>query len=79
LADKQYWFKSLDKGGWSWGLPLVWQGWAVWIIFGLVCLANMFIVKPLDETWYWGVFGGSVFIVVLLHFLKGEPPKSRVT
>lgn len=79
MSKNQYWFKSLNKGGWSWGLPLVWQGWAVWIIFGLVCLTNLFIVKPLGETWYWAVFGISIFLVILVHFIKGEPPKNRYT
>jgi len=77
LAEKQYWFKSLEKGGWSWGLPLLWQGWAVWVIFGLVCFTNILIIKPLDEIWYWVTFSVSVFVVILLHFIKGEPAKHR--
>ncbi|NMP30594.1 hypothetical protein HII17_03380 [Thalassotalea sp. M1531] len=79
MEEKVYWFKSLNKGSWSWGLPLVWQGWVAWLLFGIVNFVSLIYVEPLNEIWHWIVFGTSIFLIILVHFIKGEPPKNRFT
>jgi hypothetical protein len=40
MTDRpSYWFPA-KRYGWGWGLPRVWQGWAVMVVFGMLVLAG---------------------------------------
>ncbi len=56
--EKKYWFPA-KKHGWGWGLPSVWQGWLVLIIYlGLIAL-SAYIYPPKVEA------GPFVFLVIV--------------
>ena len=73
-TEKRYWFRAI-KTGWSWGLPLVWQGWVAWLIFGIVMYFNLVYVHDINETLYWVVLAFSAIGMLVLHIFKGEPPR----
>lgn len=75
--QRHYWFRA-KRYGWGWGLPLVWQGWAVLGIYLLLVAVGAAVLLP----WY----GPEVFfpfIVVMMALLvgtcwvTGEPPHWR--
>lgn len=73
---RTYWFRA-KRYGWGWGLPLTWQGWAV---FG-GCLAVFIRATPyfiprrpvayLVFTLLMGL------LLVTICYIKGEPPRWR--
>ncbi|PRE45417.1 hypothetical protein C6P97_07335 [Burkholderia multivorans] len=72
-----YWFLAKDYG-WGWGFPVLWQGWAVLLvyIFSLLLIGKVF--RP-DRR-----LGPFLFAVVLLSaaffgvvWATGEPPQWR--
>ena len=72
--DKTYWFPA-KRYGWGWGLPTVWQGWAVLAAFAILVLAGITVLRP--------SYGEAVFLVcsaflcavlIAICWAKGEPP-----
>lgn len=69
-----YWFAARSSGyGWGWGLPLTWQGWAVFVGFFVLLVAGSVLVMPYGT----GIYVAYVFVLVALLILicakKGEP------
>lgn len=75
-ADK-FWFPA-KKYGWGWGLPCVWQGWLVFVVY-LVLLAEGFFYFELPaDTAKLVLYVISISaILVAICWAKGERPRWR--
>ena len=78
MKDQRYWFPVRPaRNGWGWGLPIVWQGWAVYVLYlvslisGIELLARYGVVAIIIFSCVWG----ALFIGVM--FWKGEPQSMR--
>lgn len=78
MDNKRYWFPVRPaRNGWGWGLPLVWQGWAVLVLFFGLLIGGMIILAPHGELAliaYSCVLGALLLAVA---FWKGEPQHMR--
>jgi hypothetical protein len=59
-SANEYWFPSKTYG-WGWGLPLTWQGWIVYVAFGMLLAGAQFIFPPTISPW---VFFACVITLV---------------
>ncbi|MBP6931759.1 MAG: hypothetical protein KBB62_03505 [Candidatus Pacebacteria bacterium] len=77
---KKYWF-ARKRYGWGWGLPLVWQGWVVFIVYFIAIIANFetlnIDVKSTDDLFsgYMPRFILLTVGLILICYWKGEKPK----
>jgi hypothetical protein len=73
----RYWFPA-KRYGWGWGLPVTWQGWAVFAAFFgfLVAGAELFPPKR-DLRLYLGYVTLLSAALIAVCWLKGEPPRWR--
>jgi hypothetical protein len=75
--QSNYWFPA-KRYGWGWGLPLVWQGWAVFVSFLVLVAVGALYVLPTRGAL---IFGGYTAVICLLLvavcWIKGEPPRWR--
>jgi hypothetical protein len=74
--SRQYWFRA-KKYGWGWGLPLVWQGWAVaivWLAMMVVGAIRLLPMHPIAFLFFTPIMGG---VITLICYITGEPPKWR--
>ena len=72
----RYWFPA-KRYGWGWGLPITWQGWAIFVAF-LVLVAVGAAVIPKHSLA--GLIAYAVVLSVLFAgvcWWKGEPPRWR--
>lgn len=72
-----YWFPA-KKFGWGWGLPVVWQGWAVLATFFLLLACGGVVILPGHGPLAFLAY--AVLLCVLLTavcWAKGEPPRWR--
>ena len=73
----RYWFPA-KRYGWGWGLPITWEGWAVFVAFIGLFIVGSIIVPPGRS-----LAGFITYVVVLavlfsaVCFWKGEPPRWR--
>jgi hypothetical protein len=78
MNDKRYWFPVKPaRDGWGWGLPQVWQGWAVLVAFFVSLIAGETALGsrgPLVMALYGCALGG---VLLGIAFWKGEPQSSR--
>jgi len=79
VENKRYWFPVRPaRDGWGWGLPLVWQGWMVYLIFfvllvgGSIALEKYGVLALIAN----GFFAGGFMLV--MAYWKGEPQSMRV-
>lgn len=72
-----YWFPA-KRYGWGWGMPTVWQGWVVMVVFLVLLLAGGVRLLPAYGPM---IYVGYVLLLSALLFvvcwLKGEPPRWR--
>ena len=75
--ETRYWFRA-KRYGWGWGLPLTWQGWAVFAVFITLLVSNGLVFPPRTAlpAFMSGVLGLTL-ILVAVCWLKGEPPRWR--
>ncbi|MHB1273147.1 MAG: hypothetical protein ACYCZD_10330 [Rhodanobacter sp.] len=75
--SKTYWFPAKHYG-WGWGVPTVWQGWVVLIVYVAVSVATGLIFSPTENalTFYAGLTIATIALL-LVCLLKGEPPRWR--
>lgn len=74
---KPYWFPA-KRYGWGWGLPVVWQGWGVLILFIATVSILALVIDP-NENLVTFLVTTLVAAGVLLGicYAKGEPPSWR--
>lgn len=73
----KYWFPA-KRYGYGWGLPRLWQGWAVLAAYvGCIALAHVFFPARIHA----GIFAGIVIVATLALVVicrrKGEPARWR--
>ena len=74
--DVRYWFPA-KRYGWGWGLPITWQGWAIFagflalVVIGATTLARH---SPVGFIAYILVLSACLTMVC---WWKGEPPRWR--
>ena len=78
MTDRpKYWFPA-KRYGWGWGLPNVWQGWAVMAIFAVLLLGGSFVLLPGYGRIIFVAYAACLTLVlVLVCWAKGEPPSWR--
>jgi hypothetical protein len=67
--EEQYWFPAKELGL-GWGLPLVWQGWAVLSIYFLLLIISMFVLSRPNRA---VAIAALTTIFLFICWLKGEP------
>jgi hypothetical protein len=80
MREKRYWFPVRPaRNGWGWGLPLVWEGWAVILIFFVLLIGGSIILAPhgVLASITNGVVAGGFLLA--MGFWKGEPQSMRDT
>ncbi len=75
--ERQYWFPA-KRHGWGWGLPTMWQGWLVLVIFFLLVIVGALAILP---GYGHGIFFAYIALLVgllmVVCWLSGEPPRWR--
>ena len=72
-----YWFPS-KRYGWGWGVPTVWQGWAVLIVFFcLVAAGALWLLPSRGQLAFVGYTVLLCLALVAVCWFKGEPPRWR--
>ena len=75
--SEKYWF-PVKRYGWGWGLPTVWQGWAVLAVFAGLLVAGSLIVLPAQGAEIFLAYSALLCALLLaVCWLKGEPPRWR--
>ncbi len=72
-----YWFPA-KRYGWGWGLPSVWQGWVVILVFvGLLAMGAVALL-PSRRTDAFFVYTSLLCICLFaICWVKGEPTRWR--
>ena len=74
---KTYWFPA-KRYGWGWGLPTVWQGWAVMAVFAVAVLAGAVVLLPSHGQAAFVAYCALLCaLLVAVCWVKGEPPGWR--
>lgn len=72
-----YWF-PMKRYGWGWGLPNCWQGWVVLALYLVAMPAGALFFPPHQRLVEYLVYAHAVtLLLVLVCWLKGEPPRWR--
>ena len=75
--EPNYWF-SAKRYGWGWGPPTSWQGWVVLIGYLALIISATILLSTGGELLRLAiVIGGLTVALVLVCWLKGEPPRWR--
>jgi hypothetical protein len=72
-----YWF-SAKRYGWGWGLPASWQGWVVLVGYLVAIFSATIVLRSGGDVLRLAlVICGLTVALVLICWLKGEPPRWR--
>ena len=71
--ETKFWFPAKTYG-WGWGPPVVWQGWAVVVVYFCAVLLSIFLLGKARGL---AVSFLLTLLFVYLCWLKGEKPKWR--
>ncbi len=73
----KYWFPA-KRYGWGWGLPVVWQGWAVLGCYAIIAVFIAFAVPPDTHPMaFIAALGLLSIMLTIVCWIKGEPPRWR--
>ncbi|MBJ7311447.1 hypothetical protein ACFOLJ_22260 [Rugamonas sp. CCM 8940] len=76
-GSKRYWFGAKTYG-WGWGLPLVWQGWAVLLGYIALMLLGCVLFNPARSVLSFLLYVGVLNVLLLaICWRTGEPPVWR--
>jgi hypothetical protein len=78
MSAPRYWFPVRPaRNGWGWGLPQVWQGWAVLLAFSVLLTGGEITLASYGALVLaaWGLLMGALLLAVC--FWKGEPQSMR--
>ena len=74
---KKYWFPA-KRYGWGWGFPRTWQGALVLAAFCVLVVAGGLTLPARYGEAAFAVYCGILsLILVVICWIKGEPPKWR--
>jgi len=73
---KKYWFPS-NRYGWGWGFPSAWEGWVTLIVYLGVLVTGAYFLMPGTELLFTLLIVGSSVVLVVVCWIKGEPPGWR--
>jgi hypothetical protein len=69
-----FWF-PVKRYGWGWGLPVTWQGWAVFASYGVLIVGGFFyFLSRRNPSGLLGYVWGLTAILVVIVVAKGERP-----
>ena len=72
-----YWFPAKTYG-WGWGLPSVWQGWAVLAVSAMLFVLGLVVIDPHTQPMLFVTYISVISIVLIaICMAKGEPPSWR--
>jgi len=75
--EKKYWFPA-KRYGWGWGLPSMWQGWMVLIVYVILLGIGYLAFRPREEPAHFIIYVNCLSVLlVVVCWLKGEPPHWR--
>lgn len=78
IEMKRYWFPVRPaRDGWGWGLPLVWQGWLVLLVFFFLLIGGSVILAPYGLLALIANGLASGAFLLAMSFWKGEPQSMR--
>jgi hypothetical protein len=76
-AEQNYWFPA-KRYGWGWGLPIVWQGWAVLGVFSVLMVVGSLVLLPAKGSAIFAAYSALLCVLlVAVCWRKGEPPRWR--
>lgn len=76
-GDIQYWFPAKTHG-WGWGMPTLWQGWVVLAVYAVLVIVGLLVFPPKAETTDFVIHMSVIsLLLVMICYIKGEPPKWR--
>jgi hypothetical protein len=76
-SGANYWFPA-KRYGWGWGFPITWQGWLVFAAFFVLILLGVLLFPPHKMPVLYIVYIVVLSaILVVICWLKGEPPRWR--
>ncbi|KQQ87840.1 hypothetical protein [Massilia sp. Leaf139] len=78
MKTPRYWFPVRPASrGWGWGLPLVWQGWAVYAGFFAALIGGPILLAPYGQlaTIVYSCLVAAIFVALVAW--KGEPQHQR--
>jgi hypothetical protein len=76
-GPKKYWFPAKSYG-WGWGVPSSWQGWVVLVAYLGVIATVPYFQPPRRHLLPFALcIGAATAALVLVLWLKGEPPRWR--
>jgi hypothetical protein len=73
---KRYWFPA-KRIGWGWGPPSTWEGWVVLVAFFVSLAMSARRLLPEDPGKFALVAVLTSGVLVVICFVKGEPPGGR--
>ena len=76
INNPPYWFRA-KRYGLGWGLPLVWQGWAVFVSWILILYLGTHYVMPGSRLMRWGFTSAMIILLLVICYWKGEPTGRR--
>ncbi len=78
MEQKKYWFPVRPaRNGWGWGLPQVWQGWVVYLVFFVLLIGGSILLAPYGELALIANGFASGGFLLAMAFWKGEPLSMR--
>jgi hypothetical protein len=75
-TDQKYWFRA-KRYGWGWGLPITWQGWAVFIAWLIVFSSGVYYFAARRSLLHLAFAAVMVSLLMVICYWKGEPPRWR--
>ncbi|GAB2806156.1 hypothetical protein [Dyella kyungheensis] len=76
-GDKTYWFPA-KRYGWGWGFPSTWQGLLVLVAYAALLAVGVRWLLPQHHQGGFLLYAGALTVIlVLVCWLKGEPPGWR--
>ncbi len=79
VGAPRYWFPA-KRYGWGWGFPNTWQGWAFLVPWMVVTISLVTWLASMGDAFLpvsIAVVLVAVALLILVCFLKGEPPRWR--
>jgi hypothetical protein len=74
--DVRYWFPA-KRYGWGWGLPITWQGWAIFAAFLLLLAVGAAVILRHSVAEFMAYVVVLVALFTAVCWWKGEPPRWR--